>query len=342
MQSPVERRSILVVDDIVDNIDVLVEILRDDFHVKVAVNGETALRIATSKSPPDLILLDIVMPGMDGYEVCRRLKEDVNTHRIPVIFVTSKGDVKDESLGFALGAEDYITKPVSPPIVRARVATHLALFDQRRDLEMEVRKRTEEIEDTRLEIIRRLGRAAEYRDNETGMHVIRMSQTCRLLAREIGMTEEEADLILHATPMHDVGKIGIPDDILLKPGPLNDKEWGVMKRHCEYGVHIIGEHRSPLLKAAGVIAHEHHEYWDGTGYPRGLAGEAISPYARITTIADVFDALTSRRPYKEPWLADRAIAHMQEMSSRQFDPDIFPHFIEILPLVMEIQERFSD
>lgn len=342
MQIQDRKPTVLVVDDMPDNIDVLVEILKDEYNIKVAIEGEAALKIASANNPPDLILLDIMMPGMDGYDVCRRLKENVNTRKIPVIFVTSKGDVKDESLGFTIGAEDYILKPVSPPIVRARVATHLALYDQRRDLEDEVKKRTEEIEDTRLEIIRRLARASEYRDNETGMHVIRMSHYCRLLAQALQMSEEEADLILHATPMHDVGKIGIPDQILLKPGPLDDEERKIMKLHCAYGVEIIGRHKSPLLKAAGIIAHQHHERWDGTGYPMGLSGNDINMYARITAIADVFDALTSKRPYKEAWPVEKAVRLIQDQRGSQFDPDMVPIIPGILRAILEIRQRFAD
>ncbi len=334
--------TILVVDDMPDNIDVLVGILKDSYNIKVATNGQAALAIAASKSSPDLILLDVAMPGMDGYEVCRILKEDVKTRRIPVIFVTAKSDISDESMGFAIGAEDYITKPVSTPIVRARVATHLALYDQRKTLEDEVKRRTEEIEETRLEIIRRLGRAAEYRDNETGMHVIRMSNYCSLIARALGMSAEEEELILNATPMHDVGKIGIPDSVLLKPGRLDAEERKIMELHCLYGTKIIGEHTSPLLKAAGVIAWEHHERWDGKGYPRGLSGKDIYLYARITAVADVFDALTSKRPYKEPWPADRAVKLLEEERGHQFDPALVPLFIEMLPAVLEIRERFND
>lgn len=342
MEMQDRKRTILVVDDMPDNIDVLVEILKNEYNIKVAVHGEAALKIVSSKTPPDLILLDIMMPGIDGYEVCRRLKENVNTRKIPIIFVTSKGDVKDESLGFSIGAVDYLSKPVSPPIVRARVATHMALYDQRRDLEDEVNKRTEEIEDTRLEIIRRLGRAAEYRDNETGMHVIRMSHYCRLLAQALQMSEEEADLILHATPMHDVGKIGIPDRILLKPGPLDAEEWKIMKLHCAYGVEIIGSHTSLLLKAAGIIAHQHHERWDGTGYPSGFSGNEINVYARITSIADVFDALTSKRPYKEAWPVEKAVRLIQDQAGSQFDPNMAPIIPEILPAILEIRQRFAD
>src|SRR6185369_8446215 len=216
------KQTILVVDDIPANIDILSAILKENYTVKAATNGLKALQIAESATPPDLILLDVMMPDMDGFEVCRSLKENPLTRRIPVIFVTTRGEIADEAAGFACGAVDYLNKPVSPPIVRARVATHLALYDQNRTLEQKVRERTAELNDTRLEIIRRLGRAAEYKDNETGMHVIRMSHYSQLIARQYGLSEAEAELVLHAAPMHDVGKIGIPDRVLLKPAALND------------------------------------------------------------------------------------------------------------------------
>lgn len=336
------RSVVLIVDDMPENIDALVGVLRDSYRLKVANGGEAALRIAASNPPPDLILLDVSMPGMDGYEVCRHLKLDPATSRIPIIFVTVKGDTQDESLGFSVGAVDYITKPISAPLVMARVATQVALNDQRRHLEGEVRRRTAELESTRLEIIRRLGRAAEFRDNETGMHVIRMSHYSRLLALAAGMSTSEADLVLHASPMHDVGKIGIPDQILLRPGPLDASERGTMQRHCAYGREIIGDHPSLLLRLAATVAYEHHEKWDGTGYPRGVRGNQIHPHARIVAVADVFDALTSKRPYKDAWPVERAVALLQEEAGRHFEPGLVQRFVEILPEIVEIRERFAD
>jgi putative two-component system response regulator len=219
-----DKQLILVVDDTPDNIDVLGSILRSDYDVKAALNGEKALRIANTEPKPDMILLDIMMPGMDGFEVCRRLKADPATSQSPVIFITAKDEVADEERGFALGAVDYITKPISPPIVQARVDTHLALYDQNRELTRQVETRTEELQLTRLKIIQRLGRAAEYRDNETGFHVIRMSHYSRLIAQAYGGNESWIKTLFNAAPMHDVGKIGIPDHILLKPGKLDDEE----------------------------------------------------------------------------------------------------------------------
>ncbi len=224
----------------------------------------------------------------------------------------------DEARGFEVGAVDYITKPISPPVVLARVRTHLALYDQKQELERLVKKRTKEILETRLEIIRRLGRAAEFRDDETGMRVIRMSKYAHEIALEIGVDEEEAELILNVAPLHDVGKIGIPDAILLKPGKLTPEEWKIMKKHAEYGARIIGDHPSKILQAAKTVALTHHEKWDGTGYPNGLGGEDIPLVGRICAIADVFDALTSKRPYKEVWDVDKAVNLILEEKGKHF------------------------
>ena len=293
------KPTILLVDDNPDNIEVLRGILRSDYRVTVALNGKKTLQIAQGGHKPDMILLDIMMPEMDGYEVCRQLKADPRTAMIPVIFVTAKGEIEDEKKGFELGAVDYITKPVSPSIALARVHTHLELYDQNRVLESKVHERTSELLDTRFEIIRRLGRAAEFKDNETGLHVIRMSHYSRLIAEALDIDSDWSDMVFNAAPMHDVGKIGIPDRILLKPGPLDKDEWDLIKKHPEFGASIIGDHSSSLLIMAKEITFSHHEKWDGSGYPLGLIGEEIPLSGRVTAIADVFDALTTVRPYKK-------------------------------------------
>ncbi|WP_028579217.1 response regulator [Desulfogranum japonicum] len=334
------KPTILIVDDTAENITVLSRILVD-YNVKVANNGPKALEIAL-RFKPNLILLDIMMPQMDGYAVCLRLKQDLRTKNIPVIFVTSMDEVTDEARGFELGAVDYITKPVSPPVVLARVKTHLKLYDQNRALEELVNERTKELNESRLEIIRRLGLAAEYKDNETGMHVIRMSCYCKILATAIGMSNEEVDLILNASPMHDVGKIGIADDILLKPGRLNDKERAIMERHTEIGAKIIGEHDNPLLKMARTVALTHHEKWNGSGYPKGLKGEDIPLVGRIAAVADVFDALISKRPYKEAWPVEKAVALFKEESGQHFDPALIEVFVQNLDKILEQARLHAD
>lgn len=335
-------QTILVVDDTPENIDVLMGILRNDYKVKAALNGELALKIAQSSNKPDLILLDVMMPEINGYDVCRKLKSNPATASIPVIFVTAKSEVEDEQTGFALGAVDYITKPVSPPLVLARVKTQLSLYDQARHLEHLVKQRTEELNETRLEIIRRLGRAAEYKDNETGMHVIRMSWYSRFLAEEYGMEPEWCELLFNAAPMHDIGKIGIPDSVLLKPGKLDAEEWEIMQKHVEFGGEIIGDHDSPILQMAKEIALGHHEKWNGKGYPNGLSGTDIPLTARIVAIADVYDALSSERPYKKAWPEEKVIALLEEEAGQHFDPDLVPKFIKCLPRVHEIQQKYKD
>ena len=342
MEKAESQPTVLVVDDVPENIDVLAGILRPEYKVKVSLNGEKALEIAKAGPAPDLILLDIMMPGIDGYEVCRRLKADLTTRRIPVIFVTAKGEVRDEALGFEVGGVDYITKPVSPPIVQARVRTHLALYDQARALSGLVRQRTQALNDTRLQVIRRLGRAAEFKDNETGLHVIRMSHYSRLLGLVAGLGEDEVDVLFNAAPMHDIGKIGIPDRILQKPGKLDTGEWEVMKQHAEIGARIIGNHDSILLETARVIALTHHEKWNGRGYPEGLEGDEIPLVGRIVAIADVFDALTSVRPYKRAWPVDEAVGLLQKEAGQHFDPDLISKFLEVLPQVLEIKERYAE
>lgn len=338
----VEKQVILVVDDVPANIDVLSEILRPTYQVKVVTNGPMALKIAMASEPPDLILLDIMMPEMDGYEVCRQLKANVSTRNIPVIFVSAMDEVKDETKGFELGAVDYITKPVSPPIVKARVKTHLELLDQNRSLEKKVIQRTAEITETRLQIIHCLSTAAEYRDEETGTHIYRMSHYSRIIALAAGMSAEEADLLLQAAPMHDVGKIGIPDRILLKPGKLDADEWKIMKTHTTIGGKIIGEHSSELLKVARLVALTHHEKWDGTGYPQGLAGEDIPLTGRIVMLADVFDALTSERPYKKAWSEADAIREIEHGSGTHFDPSLVAAFMKALPEILEVKNNGTE
>ncbi len=337
-----DKQLILVVDDTPDNIDVLGSILRSDYDVKAALNGEKALRIANTEPKPDMILLDIMMPGMDGFEVCRRLKADPATSQIPVIFITAKDEVADEERGFALGAVDYITKPISPPIVQARVDTHLALYDQNRELTRQVETRTEELQLTRLKIIQRLGRAAEYRDNETGFHVIRMSHYSRLIAQAYGGNESWIKTLFNAAPMHDVGKIGIPDHILLKPGKLDDVEWELMKQHTLFGVEIIGDDDNTLLRMSRSIALTHHEKYDGSGYPNALAGTDIPLEGRIVAIADVFDALTSDRPYKTAWQVDDAAQLIIDGAGRHFDPELVAIFEQVLPEILKIKEQYID
>ncbi|ABK45655.1 response regulator receiver modulated metal dependent phosphohydrolase [Magnetococcus marinus MC-1] len=357
-----EKQKILAVDDTPENLDVVRSILGGSYNILLAVNGTLALKIARAQQP-SLILLDIMMPGMDGYEVCQQLKSDPQTKHIPIIFLTAKDQVEDEVKGFILGAADFILKPISPPILQSRVVTHLALADQRRDLENQVAARTadlrqtlsqleetncalqrsiEETQATQLEIVRRLGRASDYRDNETGLHVIRMSNYAKVLALAAGFSVERAELLLNAAPMHDVGKIGVPDFILLKPGKLDEAEWHMMRQHPHMGADIIGEHDNPLMVLAREVALTHHEKWNGTGYPQGLKGEEIPISGRIVAIADVFDALTTQRPYKKAWSVEKAVDLLKQERGIQFDPLLVDHFLRVLPTIIEIKERYAE
>ena len=323
------RPRLLLVDDEPTNLQLLRQVLQADYRLLFATDGARALQLAKEQRP-DLILLDIMMPGMDGYAVCQALKRQPLTAHIPVIFVTALTDTQDETRGFDVGAVDYITKPVSPPVVRARVRTQLSLVH------------TDELRASRLQIVQCLGRAAEYKDNETGRHVIRMSLYAQQLALAAGCSAAWAEDLLHAAPMHDIGKIGIPDAVLLKPGPLDAPEWEVMRTHPHIGAEIIGNHGAHVLQLARSIALAHHEKWDGSGYPYGLVGEAIPLEARICAIVDVFDALTSTRPYKKPWSTEDAVAHIQSQAGKHFEPRLVDLFVALLPQLLPIQQRWAD
>lgn len=323
------RPRLLLVDDEPTNLHVLRQILGNDYRLQFATDGAKALQLV-AQQPPDLILLDIMMPSLNGYEVCRQLKTATATQHIPVIFVSALSDIGDEAEGFDAGGVDYIIKPVRAPIVRARVRTHLSLVDAKA------------LRQSRLHIVQRLGRAAEYKDNKTGLHVMRMSHFSQALALAIGCSAAWADELLHASPMHDVGKIGIPDAVMLKPGPLTRSEWDIMRQHPLIGAEIIGEHDNSLLRMARNIALYHHEKWDGSGYPHGLRGHDIPLAARIVAIADVFDALTSERPYKRAWSVDEALAHLKAHSGTHFDPQLVPAFLALREQLDAIRKRWQD
>lgn len=358
-----ERATILVVDDTPDNLAVLSSLLKDDYRVKVASNGEKALKIAAGDNPPDLILLDIMMPGLDGYEVCRRLKADPRTHYIPVIFLTAKSEIDAEKMGLELGAVDYITKPISPPIVLARVKTHLELkatTDFLRDkndfLEKEVAKRTEEVMAIQDVTILAMASLAETRDLETGNHIRRTQFYVKALAAKLRthphfatrLDDYTINMLFKSAPLHDIGKVGIPDHILLKPGRLVPEEFEVMKTHTTLGREAI-EHAERSLGAkvefltmAKEIAHSHQEKWDGSGYPLGLSGDAIPLSARLMAVADVYDALISRRVYKEGMSHDKAVSIIVEGRGKHFDPDIVDAFLEIQDTFRSIAQEHID
>ncbi|WP_339901191.1 two-component system response regulator [Paraglaciecola polaris] len=323
------KQQILVVDDEPANLRVLKKILGDLYRLTFAKSGEEALRLV-ERELPDLILLDVMMPGMTGFDVCQVLKSQPLSKSIPVMFVTALSDEVDEAKGFEVGAVDYITKPVSPAVVKARVRTHLSLVQ------------ADELRRTRLQVIQRLGRASEYKDNETGTHILRMSHYSKVMALAYGLSENAADNLLHAAPMHDIGKIGIPDSIMLKPDKLTAEEFAIMQKHPEIGAEILGDSDSDLIELAKTVALTHHEKWDGSGYPKGLKGAEIPLEGRIVAVADVFDALTSKRPYKDAWSVDKAVDLIKSQSGIHFDPELVTLFATCLPAILEIRARWQD
>ena len=333
--------TVLVVDDEADNIQLLRHILTPFYKVKAVKNGICAMKIANQVERPDLILLDVMMPGIDGYEVCRQLKSNIYTRSIPIIFITAKTQYTDEEFGLSLGAADFISKPINQITVLARIKTHLALSNQQKELERLVSIRTKQIEDNQFKIIQVLGRAAEYKDNETSLHVLRMSHYTEILAKATKLNAHTVSLLTAAAPMHDVGKIGISDAILNKPGKLTEEEYGVMKTHPLIGAKIIGEDSSELLKIARIVALTHHEKWDGSGYPNGLSGENIPIEGRIVAIADVFDALTSVRPYKKAWSVDDALNFLSEQAGSHFDPSLVALFLECITDILHIKQKYN-
>lgn len=338
----VHKQTVLIVDDQPTCIDVIKSCLEDDYQITAALSGKRAIKVAANYPKPDLILMDVMMDEMDGYAVCRELKNNPKTSDIPIIFVTAKHETDAEERAFMAGAVDFIGKPISPAVIRARVKTQLALYRQSEEFKVIAQLRTRELEATRQQIILNLGRAAEYKDNETGMHVLRMSHYSRLLAKASGANPDWVKLIFAAAPMHDVGKIGIPDHILLKQGTLTENEWQIMRQHPVIGAEIIGIHDSELLTMAREIALYHHEKWDGSGYPNQLKADAIPLCARIVAVADVFDALTSKRPYKEAWDIEKAFAYMLKQSGRHFQPDLVDIFLSRKDDILAIKETYTE
>ena len=357
------KPTILVVDDTPDNIDLLRAVLEDDYRTKIAVNGERALKIAAGGDQPDLILLDIMMPGMSGYDVCRALKADPATANIPVIFVTAMSEVADEQLGLALGAVDYITKPISAPLVLARIKTQLGmkrmqdfLRDQNHYLESEVERRVQEVAALQDVTIHAMASLAETRDSETGNHIRRTSHYLKALAEQVRhlprfrdfLTDKTIELLFKTAPLHDIGKVGIPDHILLKPGRFEPHEMAIMKTHTTLGRDAILAAERELgievdfLKYAKEIAYSHHEKWDGTGYPQGLAGEQIPISARLMALADVYDALISCRIYKDGMRHEDAVKIIAEGRGTHFDADIVDAFLRIQDQFQAISSRYAD
>ena len=358
-----QRQTVLVVDDTPQNLALMNELLRDDYRVLVANGGERALKMLGTGQLPDLILLDIMMPDIDGYEVLRRVKSNPLTAHIPVVFLTAKSDVDDETHGLQLGAVDYITKPISPPIVMARVKTHLALkasadfFRDKSDyLENEVVRRTHQMEAIQDVTVLAMSSMAETRDNETGNHILRTQRYVRRLAEQLQqhprfaavLSNDYIKLLFKSAPLHDIGKVGIPDHILLKPGKLTFEEFEIMKTHTTLGFNaIVRAERSlgtefDFLRPAKEIALSHQEKWDGSGYPQSLAGDAIPISARLMAVADVFDALISKRVYKEPMSHDETLRIMMAGRGSHFDPDVLDAFLQVHEDFKAIAASYTD
>lgn len=357
-----QRRTVLVVDDTPANLSLLVNLLKDQYRIKVANSGIKALELAAA-SPPDIVLLDIVMPEMDGYEVIGRLKSDPRTEHIPVIFLTSKTSIEDEEQGLLMGAVDFIHKPISPPIVLARIKTQLQvknfhdfLLNQNTWLKEEVERRLSDVGRLQESSMLVMVSLAEFRDECTGNHIRRTQEYVRVLAERMARLPKYADyltgrfieLIAKSAPLHDIGKIAIPDDILLKPGKYTPEEFSIMKTHARRGYEMLmragdymGEH-GEFLDMAKDIAHFHHEKWDGSGYPDGLAGEQIPLPARLMAVADVFDALLTRRPYKEPMGAAQATEFILEGRGKHFDPEVVDAFMAIQDEFQRIAALWTD
>ncbi|WP_260258643.1 response regulator [Vibrio intestinalis] len=357
-----KKATILAVDDTVTNIEVVKGVLSGDYLVQAAVSGEMALKII-GKRKPDLILLDVMMPEMDGYEVCRRLKDSEDTCDIPVIFLTAKSQEDDETKGLSLGAVDYITKPISPPILKERVKNHLALKSARDQLarqnevlEEKVVERTQQLNDLQDVAMVAMGALAESRDPETGNHIRRTQKYVKVLAQALSQTPKyreylQPDIITalyKSAPLHDIGKVGIVDSILLKPGKLTDEEFTEMKKHAAYGKDAIEAAEGSLgiadnfLTFAKEIAYSHHEKWDGSGYPEGISGEQIPVSARLMAIADVYDALISARVYKPAFSHEKAVEIITEGKGSHFDPIMVEAFEEIADQFNQIAQQYKD
>jgi putative two-component system response regulator len=352
-----KKPRILICDDEIHITKLMETILvPQGYDVCKAHDGKEALEMV-DKCRPDLVLMDIMMPILDGFEVTKTLKERPETQTIPVVIVSAAADKQRRLKALELGADDFLTKPVDTVELKARVKSLLkvkAYNDHMRqdklELEMEVAKRTdqlkmafEKIKLASLEVIFRLSRAAEFRDRGTGDHIKRMSHYAAALARKLGHNQEVVEAILYATPMHDIGKIGIPDSILLKPGRHDPAEWDTMRQHTRIGARIVEGSDYGFIKLAGIIALTHHEHWDGGGYPFGLRGAQIPAVGRITTVADVFDAMTTSRPYRlQPIPVEEAFAYIKESAGTHFDPEMAGAFLAMREEVLNIKEQFSD
>ena len=343
MSAPEAKFRILTVDDSEDILALLEVILGKEYEVKSALDARSALRVAFEKPRPDLILLDVDMPGTNGYDLCRALKANPALADIPVIFLTQRDDARDVVQGFQLGAIDYFTKPINPPVLAARIRAHVELISRRGLQDDLIRVRTTQLEQTRLQLIRRLGRAMEYHETSAvGNRVVRLGHYARTLAETSGAKPELCDLIMKAAPLHDIGKLGVPAQILRKAEKLSAPERVQMQRHPEIGAEIIGEHDDPLLKLARTLALTHHERWDGNGYPSGIAGDDIPWPGRVMALVDAFEGMTATQFHREPMRLELAADEITRGAGKQFDPRMVEAFRKCLPAFRKIKETYSD
>lgn len=334
---------VLAVDDSPDILALIRKALAGEYHVLTAADAGSALEHAAGTPRPDLILLDIEMPGASGFDVCRVLKSEGNTADIPVVFLTARHDPAAQVEGLELGAVDYVTKPISAAVLRARVRNHIALAHRQLELERLVRERTRQVEENRLQIIRRLSRAMEFHESAAvGNRVVRLAQYARILSEAAGAKREIAEVMMTAAPLHDIGKLAIPGELLRKSGKLSAPDWERVRRHPKLGADIIGQHDDPLLKVARQMALCHHERWDGKGYPDGLKGPDIPWPGRLMAIVDSFESMTTTQFYREPLNVLEAAAEIQEGSGTRFDPKLVEAFKRALPQMRKVLETYSD
>ena len=343
MSEKAQKPVVLAVDDATDLLALMARALAADYEVLTASDAGTAIEKAFAEPRPDLILLDIEMPDVSGFEVCQALKAEAQTASIPIIFLTGKAEAQAQVEGFQLGAVDYVTKPINTGVLKARVRLHLALTNRRIELEQLVNERTAQLEKTRTDLIKRLGRAMEMHESAAvGNRVLRVGQYAKLLSQAAGQKPQICEMMMIAAPLFDVGKLGVPAEILRKKEKLSAPDWERVKRHPALGAEIIGEHDDPLLKLARQIALCHHEHWDGSGYPQKLKGEAIPWPGRAMAIVDAFESMTTTQFYREPRSPDDAAAEIIKGAGTLFDPKLVEAFKKALPVMKKVRETYSD
>jgi putative two-component system response regulator len=347
----VMQRSVYVADDVSINLELVESVFRNDpsLVIRKAENGKELMKLIEVHGRPDLLILDLMMPVMDGFDVLENLKQGRESRYFPIIVLSALTDKQSIVKALSMGADDYVTKPFFVEELKARVGNMLKLKERDECLntsldvmESNLIEKLQIIEQTQVEVIIRLGKAAEFRDDETGKHIERIAAYVNLITEKLGINREQRIMMQHAAPMHDVGKIGIPDGVLMKAGKLTADEFKIIKLHTVIGSRILSGTTLPLLELAKEIAISHHERWDGEGYPLGLKRSDIPISGRIVAIADVFDAITSKRVYKEPWPIDRALEYLMDMRGKQFDPDVVDAFFAIESQMVKVRQSKND